>query len=1040
MSVSTERHPDDSTGGANGDPAGASSPPTTPARHGRARHARTNASLTSSSASTSIDMPYSTDRLPRRTSVPNEASRVFQATGFDPFGTEPDTLFRSLTVKEVEAYERAVRSIALGKQEELRALVGQRYEDLLGTANTIIDMAGSSSQLAQRLDELSQGIRSAALDDDKGESSKKANRRKSFLPTQHLPAVPDVDASSLQQEAIYVLGASLRLIMDAPEYVWKSIEKGKTLQAAWAFMLTRATWWDLIDTAPLSDTDTQSALTTDGEEGIGSASEAVSLLKVNVKKIFPFIEKQWQSMLPMRKQVVHRAVALLSDADIESMAVVDQLAALMLIDGTKLDQAVHLLLSQRLTAMRRMVHRRKAGHTSHHRGERRQGTTSREFEAAHEAEQDRAAQASQTIAQLVTLFARTLQHAVQIFVLPPKAGATSSSRPLLLDLLTTIIDPANFITSANPSTSPTSERTSLLPHPTGNSDGPTARQSAAALRALRRRSSHGLPTTEATAEVAPEAAPNHSRAEQNRPLRVSTISVIQALPSARVLLRLLPPSLWSFAPFLDLESQDSKAPGQVLAELSSWSAKAREIIIGASGSTAPDTLRSLLSELSDVSELAVIRRSLRLAIHRVRRIVSRKLVGAEGSKDERHQEAETMVHAELQQLEEAVDSILQERLVHLMEQKLQRAGQELLSNTEQVVASLQPGSKPQDDASLRVDPPLVALFHSIEAEAASGSSRSADEVASPTKASHTFAATLQDHVSGRSQQVDRLASLYEIPLATLSAEVHLYQRELEADERFAEASSSIRARFDSILASSRAEVEKGLTDMLDQAQPTSETSVATSVSISTSLVMRLIAVLATGTWTKEASTKSRQPIKAALERIWRPQLEQRISAVLKGSTASHASLDASESSESSESSVSTSMLCALAMLSESIVQLGPALAGAELAQQVRSILDGVATSEGASANDTVALRALLACDAASLSKHIATDASLHRNRLALSPLVLALATTATASQQDSVTTGMVLSRAEPASATGQVKPILTLTRKKVERFSPLPVR
>lgn len=956
--------------------------------------------------------------------MPNEASRIFQATGFDPFGTEPDTLFRSLTVKEVEAYERAVRSTALGKQEELRALVGQRYEDLLGTANTIIDMAGSSSQLAHRLDELSQGIRSAPLADEKGESSKKASRRKSFLPTQHLPAVPDVDASSLQQEAIYVLGASLRLIMDAPEYVWKSIEKGKTLQAAWAFMLTRATWWDLIDTAPLSDT--QSALTTEGEEGISSASEAVSLLKVNVKKAFPFIEKQWQSMLPMRKQIVHRAVALLSDADIESMAVVDQLAALMLIDGTKLDQAVHLLLSQRLTAMRRMVHRRKAGHTSHHRGERRQGTTSREVEAAHEGEQDRATQASQTIAQLITLFARTLQHAVQIFILPPKAGATSSSRPLLLDLLTTITDPANFTTSANPSTSPTSERTFLLPHPTSNSDGPTARQSAAALRALRRRSSHGLPTTEATAEVAPEAAPNHSRAEQSRPLRVSTISVIQALPSARVLLRLLPPSLWSFAPFLDLESQDSKAPGQVLAELSSWSIKAREIIIGASGSTAPDTLRSLLSELSDVSELAVIRRSLRLALHRVRRIVSRKLVGAEGSKDERHQEAETKVHAELQQLEEAVDSILQERLVHLMEQKLQHAGQELLSNTEQLVASLQPGSKPQDDASLHVDPPLVALFHSIEAEAASGSGRSADEAASPTKASHIFAATLQDHVSGRSQQVDRLASLYETPLATLSAEVHLYQRELEADERFAEASSSIRARFDSILASSRAEVEKGLTDMLDQeAQPTSETGVATSVSISTWLVMRLIAVLATATWTKEASTKSRQPVKAALERIWRPQLEQRISAVLEGSTASHTSSDASESS------VSTSMLCALAMLSESIVQLGPALAGPELAQQVRSILDGVATSEGASANDTVALRALLACDAASLSKHIATDASLHRIRLALSPLVLALATTATASQQGSVTTEMVLSRAEPTSATGQVKPILTVSRKKV---------
>ncbi|KAJ1028767.1 hypothetical protein NDA16_001932 [Ustilago loliicola] len=302
-------------------PDASTSTPTTPGRHGRARNARTNASLTSSitssSVGASIDAPFSTDRLPRRTLVPYEASRIFQATGFDPFGIEPDTLFRSLTVKEVEAYERAVRSTAQGKQQELRGLVGQRYQDLLGTANTIIDMAGSSSQLSQRLQELSQGVKSASSIEETAETSKKASRRKSFLPAQPLSSgVPDTDASSLHQEAIYVLGASLRLIMDAPEYVWKSIEKGKTLQAAWAFMLARATWWDLNETGLPSNR--QSALTTDGEEGIASASEAVSLLSVNVKKAFPFIEKQWQSMLPMRKQIVHRAVALLSDAEIES--------------------------------------------------------------------------------------------------------------------------------------------------------------------------------------------------------------------------------------------------------------------------------------------------------------------------------------------------------------------------------------------------------------------------------------------------------------------------------------------------------------------------------------------------------------------------------------------------------------------------------------------------------------------------------------------------------------------------------------------------
>ncbi len=298
--------------------------------------------------------------------------------------------------------------------------MGQRYEDLLGTANTIIDMAGSSSQLSQRLHELSEGVKSAAASEENGESAKKASRRKSFLPTPSSLGLPNADTPSLHQEAIYVLGASLRLIMDAPEYVWKSIEKGKTLQAAWAFMLARATWWDLIDSTP--PPGSQSAIAVESEEGISSASEAVSLLKVNVKKAFPFIEKQWQSMLPMRKQIIHRAVALLSDAEIESMAVVDQLAALMLIDGTKLDQATHLLLSQRLTAMRRTVHRQKAKAFSHPRANQHHAATSQGSDT------DRAAQTSQTIAQLVILFARTLQHAVQIFMLPPARAESQRVR------------------------------------------------------------------------------------------------------------------------------------------------------------------------------------------------------------------------------------------------------------------------------------------------------------------------------------------------------------------------------------------------------------------------------------------------------------------------------------------------------------------------------------------------------------------------------------------------------------------------------------
>ncbi len=123
-------------------------------------------------------------------------------------------------------------------------------------------------------------------------------------------------------------------------------------------------------------------------------------------------------------------------------------------------------------------------------------------------------------------------------------------------------------------------------------------------------------------------------------------------------------------------------------------------------------------------------------------------------------------------------------------------------------------------------------------------------------------------------------------------------------------------------------------------------------------------------------------MKAALERFWRPQLEKRLLAVFSGQQQGYSTSD-----QLSTASASATLLSALAMLSKSIVQLGPALAGPELAQQARSILEGIRAHNAIAVNDAKALEALLACDAAGLSNHIAADISLHRIRLAISPLL-----------------------------------------------------
>ncbi|ETS62737.1 hypothetical protein PaG_02475 [Moesziomyces aphidis] len=1051
MTVDTQQG---ASGPANGveSTAGAASSPSTPSRHGRARHARTNASLTSSSGITSTDAPFSMDALPRRTSVPNDATRIFQTTGLDPFGTEPDTLFRSLPAKEVEAYERAVRSIAVTKQQELRALVGQRYQDLLGTANTIIDMVRSSQQLTERLEHLSNGFQLAADTKEKRDTPSKLARRKSFLPTQHPTGLKDTEASDLHQEAVYVLGASLRLIMDVPEYVWKSIEKGKTLQASWAFLLAKAAWNDLTDAS--SRHRSQSALLPDAEMGIASVPEAVAMLKVNVRDTFPFIEKQWQSMQPMRKQIIHRALLLLSDIDIESAAVADQLAALVLIDGTRLEQALQLLLSHRLTAMRRLLQRRRKGKksSSHNKDDRRAVAASTRSTDASESDLagDRVAKASHTITELTTLFVRSLQHVFQLSVLPLRSDDSSEAKPWLLSLLNAITDTDHSAPAAKLVSSPTSERASLMPQ---SADDRTPRQNAAAMRALRRKSSHGLPPSSTDPRLDSDEGIDLPQPPQPRAVRVSTADVIQTLPSSRVLVRLLPMSLQEYVPPLDLASRGMPTPSQVMDDVSSWSAKAREIIVGASNHAGTDSLPSLLAELSDVHELAKVRRSLRLAMQRARRIVSRKLGAGDETEDKIRQSALAKVHTEMQNFEADIASALQARLLQLLQQKLSGAAQALLKEAKATITSLERDAASlgngADAGAAAVEMPLDALFHPVEAQNAS-SIRSApldaDNPSNPIRSSRSYISALQDDLRGRSNKVESLASLYETPLSAMSRELKIYRAELEGDERFADASAAIQASFDSLIASSRSDIETGLSDLLDRSDGIA-IGAEDGLPRATSLTMQLIAVLATAHAQQDqsASRALRPPVTKMLERHWRPRLERSIPGVFTRPSGT------GERTVSAGSSFSTSMLQILALLSESIVELGPALAGPELAGLVRQILEGVATSRAAvstaadhqAAADAASLTSLLQCEPGALAELIGADTRLHRVRLALSPLLLALAASAPASQLEaaSVQSVVVLARADPASAIGDVKPILSVPRnRKLERFSPLPVR
>jgi hypothetical protein len=88
----------------------------------------------------------------------------------DPLNLDPDEAFVKLSVREVQTIESNLQSSHDALSTKLRSLVSERYRDMLGTANTLIEMSSSATNLVKRLDAVREGIDKVRTDPEaKGE-------------------------------------------------------------------------------------------------------------------------------------------------------------------------------------------------------------------------------------------------------------------------------------------------------------------------------------------------------------------------------------------------------------------------------------------------------------------------------------------------------------------------------------------------------------------------------------------------------------------------------------------------------------------------------------------------------------------------------------------------------------------------------------------------------------------------------------------------------------------------------------------------------
>ncbi|KAI6153907.1 hypothetical protein BKA82DRAFT_4095243 [Pisolithus tinctorius] len=230
---------------------------------------------------------------------------------------DPDQLFTKYTIAEVREKQIQLSADAEAKQEELRVMVGERYRELLQSSTVIISLASSAKRVHDALDEIRDAIQSQQRPPVRNRVSNTAKH--------------DSHLHTLQ-----VLCAHIKLLLDAPEQLWRLIEREKYFQAAWLFLLAR-----VVHRALIRD-DAQ-----DEESWLNQG--------VDVLEQFPLIQRQWESVSHFRTQIIHRATLSLRATEKSYEDTCATLLTLHILESRPLTDTLTIYLSQRTKTLNALL-------------------------------------------------------------------------------------------------------------------------------------------------------------------------------------------------------------------------------------------------------------------------------------------------------------------------------------------------------------------------------------------------------------------------------------------------------------------------------------------------------------------------------------------------------------------------------------------------------------------------------------------------------------------------------------------------------------
>ncbi|CAK1542071.1 unnamed protein product [Leptosia nina] len=217
---------------------------------------------------------------------------------------DPEKLFQTFSVAEVDQVQKKLHHEIERKKEELRAMVGERYRDLIHAADTIEDMKSTTSSILNHINDMIVICK---------------NLHETHLVGFKIQEQPSQISFQANADPVTSISVQIKLLMEIPEKIWKCINKNDFVKAAQLFIMARH-------------------INTGLQLQLGNRNE-----KPMMQSLQRLVQQQWNSISNLSQTIIDMCGQRLQDVDITVEVACSCLVGLYLLDSQVMVDLLNIL-------------------------------------------------------------------------------------------------------------------------------------------------------------------------------------------------------------------------------------------------------------------------------------------------------------------------------------------------------------------------------------------------------------------------------------------------------------------------------------------------------------------------------------------------------------------------------------------------------------------------------------------------------------------------------------------------------------------------